>query len=176
MVHNSNRLRTAHILLAAAILNAAPALAQAEEQPPAPSVAEFPALPLPPLIEGLIGLPQTYTEARSTYLDLITREAKQKGVPPAPADAVVKVESGFKPYAVGAVGEVGLMQVRPETAAIWGIRAEPQVCSTLRRTSGSGSRSQPATSPSRPSAKTTSGSFAVGSGMVVRRSSCPEVS
>ena len=120
MAHNCNRLRTAHILCAVATLSAAPTLVQAEEQPPAPSVADFPALPLPPPIDGLIGLPQTYTKARSSYLALITREAEQKGLPPALADAVVKVESGFNPYAVGGVGEVGLMQVRPETAAMLG--------------------------------------------------------
>src|SRR5215212_2810569 len=120
MAHNCNRLRTAHILCAVTTLSAAPTLAQAEEQPPAPSVVDFPALPLPPPINGLIGLPQTYTKARSTYLALITREAEQKGLPPALADAVVKVESGFKPFAVGGIGEVGLMQVRPETAAMLG--------------------------------------------------------
>src|SRR3954447_25271223 len=120
MAHNCNRLRTAHILCAVATLSTAPTLAQAEEPPPTPSAAEFLALPLPPPIEGLIGLPQTYTKARSAYLDLITREAEQKGLPPALADAVVKVESGFKPFAVGGVGEVGLMQVRPETAAMLG--------------------------------------------------------
>src|SRR3954447_18094131 len=120
MAHNCNRLRTAHILCTVATLSAAPTLAQAEEPPPTPSAAEILALPLPPPIEGLIGLPQTYTKARSAYLDLITREAEQKGLPPALADAVVKVESGFKPFAVGGVGEVGLMQVRPETAAMLG--------------------------------------------------------
>src|SRR3954454_6503860 len=82
MAHNCNRLRTAHILCAVATLSTAPTLAQAEEPPPTPSAAEFLALPLPPPIEGLIGLPQTYTKARSAYLDLITREAEQKGLPP----------------------------------------------------------------------------------------------
>src|SRR5215216_5341654 len=82
MAHNCNRLRTAHILCAVATLSAAPTLAQAEEPPPTPSAAEFLALPLPPPIGGLIGLPQTYTKARSTYLPLITREAEQKGLPP----------------------------------------------------------------------------------------------
>jgi len=120
MAHNCNRLRTAHILCAAATLMLQPALAQAEEQPATAAVGDFPALPLPPPIEGLIGLPQTYTKARSTYLPLITREAEQKGLPPALADAVAKVESGFNPNAVGGVGEVGLMQVRPETAAMLG--------------------------------------------------------
>jgi hypothetical protein len=34
----------------------------------------------------------------------------------------VQVESAYNPYAVGGVGEVGLMQVRPETAAMLGHR------------------------------------------------------
>lgn len=80
----------------------------------------FPVLPPPPAVEGLIGLPQTYTKGRSTYLALITREAEQRGLPAAIADAVAKVESGFDPNAVGGVGEVGLMQVRPQTAAMLG--------------------------------------------------------
>jgi soluble lytic murein transglycosylase-like protein len=114
------RLDAAHLLWAAATLILFPLAALAEGEPEAPPVADFPALPLPPAIEGLIGFPQTYTKARSTYLPLITREAEQRGLPPAIADAVVKVESGFNPNAVGGVGEVGLMQVRPETAAMLG--------------------------------------------------------
>src|SRR3954454_16938038 len=119
MAHNCNRLRTAHILCAVATLSAAPTLAQAEEPPPTPSAAEFLALPLPPPIEGLIGLPQTYTKARSAYLDLITREAEQRGLPPALADAVVKVESGFKPFAVGGVGEVDSCRCARKPLRCW---------------------------------------------------------
>ena len=51
---------------------------------------------------------------------LITREAERRGLPAAIADAVARVESGFDPNAVGGVGEVGLMQVRPQTAAMLG--------------------------------------------------------
>src|SRR5262245_44447294 len=36
--------------------------------------------------------------------------------PPEVTDAVVQVESAYNPNVVGAVGEIGLMQVRPETA------------------------------------------------------------
>jgi len=44
------------------------------------------------------------------------------GLPPDLADAVARVESAFDPDAVGKVGEVGLMQVRPETANMLGYR------------------------------------------------------
>jgi soluble lytic murein transglycosylase-like protein len=43
----------------------------------------------------------------------------RQGVPPEVADAVV-VESAYNPHAVGTVGEIGLMQVRPTTAAMLG--------------------------------------------------------
>lgn len=54
------------------------------------------------------------------YTDLLAREAIAKGLPPAVAEAVAFVESGFNPGAIGSVGELGLMQVRPATAAMLG--------------------------------------------------------
>ena len=41
-------------------------------------------------------------------------------MPAGVADAVVQVESGYDPEARGDVGEIGLMQVRPTTAAMLG--------------------------------------------------------
>ncbi|WP_431311115.1 transglycosylase SLT domain-containing protein [Methylobacterium nigriterrae] len=93
----------------------------------------FPDLPLPPAIEALVGLPMIYSRGRSTYLDMITQEAIRQGLPPAVADAVAQVETAYNPNAIGGVGEVGLMQVRPQTAALLGYRgsdaglAEPAV-------------------------------------------------
>jgi hypothetical protein len=89
--------------------------------------ADFPLLPLPPQIRPLteqaflagddrVRLPV----ARATYLPIVVREAKARGLPPAIADAVISVESGYTPTAVGGVGEIGLMQVRPSTAAMLG--------------------------------------------------------
>src|SRR5918993_3492330 len=86
------------------------------------SETDFPILPRPPVIEGLIGFPQTYSKDRSAYLARLTREAEMAGLPPDLADAVTRVESGYNPEAVGRVGELGLMQVRPETAAMLGYR------------------------------------------------------
>jgi soluble lytic murein transglycosylase-like protein len=51
---------------------------------------------------------------------MLAREAEERGVPPAVADAVAYVESGYDAGAVGGVGELGLMQVRPTTAAMLG--------------------------------------------------------
>ena len=50
--------------------------------------------------------------------------AEQHGMPPDIAEAVAAIESGYRPDAVGAVGEVGLMQIRPETAAMLGYKGE----------------------------------------------------
>jgi hypothetical protein len=85
-------------------------------------LADFPDIPLPPVIEDLIGMPQAYTPGRKAHLDTVRREAEQMGLPPDIADAVVQVESAYVPDAVGGVGEVGLMQIRPTTAAMLGYR------------------------------------------------------
>jgi Transglycosylase SLT domain len=53
------------------------------------------------------------------------QEAAAQGVPPALVDAVVRVESRYDPAAVGSVGEIGLMQVRPKTAALLGFQGSP---------------------------------------------------
>lgn len=84
--------------------------------------SDLPPIPLPPLIEGLIGMPQAYTPGRQVHLETVKREAEQAGLPPDVADAVTQVESAYNPGAVGGVGEVGLMQIRPTTAAMLGYR------------------------------------------------------
>jgi soluble lytic murein transglycosylase-like protein len=58
----------------------------------------------------------------SPFSDILAREATSRGLPPALADAVAFVESGYDAGAVGSVGELGLMQVRPATAAMLGHR------------------------------------------------------
>jgi Transglycosylase SLT domain len=69
---------------------------------------------------------------RSTYLPAIAHEAAANGIPPALVDAVVRIESRYDPAAVGSVGEIGLMQVRPKTAELLGFQgtsadlAQPQ--------------------------------------------------
>lgn len=56
----------------------------------------------------------------SPYDTVVRREAAQAGVPADIADAVIAIESGYDPTRIGSVGEIGLMQVRPETAALLG--------------------------------------------------------
>jgi hypothetical protein len=73
--------------------------------------------PVPP-----VAAPDETLTGRSRFLPLIAREAAGTGLPVAVADAVARIESGYDPTVVGSVGEVGLMQVRPTTAAMLGFR------------------------------------------------------
>lgn len=82
----------------------------------------FPELWLPPSPERLAILSEMRPTGRGNYLSLLTREAEQRGLPPAIADAVARVESGYDPSAIGKVGEFGLMQVRAMTAEMLGHR------------------------------------------------------
>lgn len=51
---------------------------------------------------------------------ILQYEARIAGLPSAVADAVVQVESAWHWHAIGELGEIGLMQVRPTTAAMLG--------------------------------------------------------
>src|SRR4051812_10051149 len=68
---------------AAAALALSPVTAMAQAEPGRSEAQAFPALPHPPAIEGPIGIARNYTPPRSTFLALITREAEQRGLPPA---------------------------------------------------------------------------------------------
>jgi Transglycosylase SLT domain len=88
-------------------------------------------LPLPARIEPIAASdildvisPSGALRERSTYLSAIVQEAEANRVPPAVVDAVVRIESQYDPTAVGSVGEIGLMQVRPKTAALLGFQGE----------------------------------------------------
>ncbi|MET4326470.1 hypothetical protein ABIB80_002294 [Bradyrhizobium sp. i1.15.2] len=71
--------------------------------------------------------------SRAAIRKIIERETAKTNLPAGIAEAVVFVESGYNPGTIGAVGEIGLMQVRPETAAMLGFRgnnaelAEPDI-------------------------------------------------
>ena len=57
---------------------------------------------------------------RIAYLPLLRAEAEKAGLPWDVADAVAAIESSYDPKRIGGVGEIGLMQVRPGTAAMLG--------------------------------------------------------
>jgi soluble lytic murein transglycosylase-like protein len=65
-------------------------------------------------------LPAVSTDARSRFRAMIEKEAAVAGLPPEIAEAVMGVESGFNPGAIGGVGEIGLMQILPSTARMLG--------------------------------------------------------
>ncbi|WP_247529893.1 transglycosylase SLT domain-containing protein [Bradyrhizobium sp. 199] len=60
--------------------------------------------------------------SRAVIRKIIERETAKTDLPADIAEAVVFVESGYNSAVVGSVGEIGLMQVRPETAAMLGFR------------------------------------------------------
>lgn len=71
--------------------------------------------------------------SRAMIRKIIERETANTNLPADIAEAVVFVESGYNPAVIGNAGEIGLMQVRPETAAMLGFRgsqaelAEPDI-------------------------------------------------
>jgi len=65
-------------------------------------------------------LPSSRGDALAYYRALIAKEAGTLGLAPAIAEAVMAVESGFNPAAIGGAGEIGLMQILPSTARMLG--------------------------------------------------------
>ena len=59
----------------------------------------------------------TYT---FTYSGMVTRYASDNGVPATLVDAVIRVESNYRPNALGKAGEIGLMQIKLQTARMVG--------------------------------------------------------
>ncbi|WP_156917497.1 lytic transglycosylase domain-containing protein [Salinarimonas rosea] len=112
------RLLITFLGLALGVASAAPA-AMALDLPAPPPAAS------PPTTEDVLAA--TLEEAlavrgREAHLALVGAEARRNGIPVALAEAVVTVESAWDPAALGALDEVGLMQVRPGTAAMLGFR------------------------------------------------------
>ncbi len=100
------------LILLASPLHAGPAIETqvvaddapvADSQPPGPANSEvFP--------------------VRAKVRALIEQETAKTELPPDIAEAVVFAESRYDPSVIGKVGEIGLMQVRPETAAMLGFK------------------------------------------------------
>ncbi len=59
-------------------------------------------------------------QSPAAYRALVKIEAQREGLDPEIADAVMAVESGYNPAAIGGAGEIGLMQVLPSTARMLG--------------------------------------------------------
>jgi soluble lytic murein transglycosylase-like protein len=66
------------------------------------------------------GVPPDRGDAHAYYRALAAKEAAQQGLAAEIAEAVMAVESGFNPGAIGAAGEIGLMQILPSTARMLG--------------------------------------------------------
>jgi soluble lytic murein transglycosylase-like protein len=84
--------------------------------PRPPSAGPLVRPPLPAKPES----PMSRGDALTYYRALIEKEAGGQGLPPAIAEAVMAVESGYNPGAIGGVGEIGLMQILPSTARMLG--------------------------------------------------------
>lgn len=77
-----------------------------------PKSVESPAKDDAPALRGL--------DARARYRALIEKAVAGTGLAPEIAEAVMGVESGYNPGAIGGVGEIGLMQILPSTARMLG--------------------------------------------------------
>ena len=54
------------------------------------------------------------------YISLIAKYAQEYDVPVELANAVMQIESNFRPTVKGSAGEIGLMQIKPATARLMG--------------------------------------------------------
>jgi len=68
----------------------------------------------------------TASSGREGYRALIAQHASANGVPVGLATAMVQIESNFNPNVTGRAGEVGLMQIKYETARSLGFTGTRQ--------------------------------------------------
>jgi len=62
-------------------------------------------------------LPKKFVKKAPQITQMLISQAQKHDFDPAFVMAIIKTESNFNPLAIGGVGEIGLMQIRPETAA-----------------------------------------------------------
>jgi hypothetical protein len=110
-------------ILAGALLAviASPAASAAADQvapqpPPQTNTADAPKIETPVAAEA------PGPSFRAAVRAMVEQEVRKTGLPADIADAVVQVESNYNPRVIGGVGEIGLMQIRPQTAAMLGFR------------------------------------------------------
>lgn len=117
------------VIVSALLLGPSIEAARATVHPGRPATTDIEAvlssLPKPPAVKELTGLGPR-PKGRSHYLAILASEAARRGLPVAVADAVATIESGYDPSAIGKVGEFGLMQVRPQTAAMLGFKGNKE--------------------------------------------------
>ena len=94
------------------------AVDKAEAVPPAPGTNERSGSGEPVSPPASASPPAT--DPRSRYRALIEKEVRSVNLAPEIAEAVMAVESGYNPGAVGSAGEIGLMQIMPSTARMLG--------------------------------------------------------
>ena len=95
-----------------------------------PAVAQTQPMPTArPALASLDVPPRRPAGGSTPFRQLVRDEAAKAGLPDALVDAVMSIESGYDPSVVGGVGEIGLMQVRPGTAAMLGFKGTARVSS-----------------------------------------------
>lgn len=91
--------------------------ARPEAQQPSPASINT---VLPATQKSEIAVGPSLDSSRASFRALIEKEARREGLAPEIAEAVMAVESGYNPAAIGGVGEIGLMQILPSTARMLG--------------------------------------------------------
>jgi Transglycosylase SLT domain len=114
-----------------ALAETTPAPIQMEQRVPADPAPDIVTAPPPPESKPFSPAPAANpapplsaaggrSEAIQRFRAIAKREAEARGLPPAIADAVMRIESNYNPNARGKDGEYGLMQVMPPTARMLG--------------------------------------------------------
>lgn len=66
-------------------------------------------------------VPQALEERRRSLWATVENAARANGLDPALIDLVIRMESGYNPRAVSKAGAIGVMQLMPATAALYGV-------------------------------------------------------
>ena len=116
------------VVLGATLLAAAAgpiASVAAEPKSPEPSEADPPKVDAPK-VDAEKSADRPGPSFRAAIRAMVEQEVQKTGLPADIADAVVYVESNYNPSTIGGVGEIGLMQVRPGTAAMLGFKGSAE--------------------------------------------------